>query len=510
MRKHLPEDRYVRTMGIPLRAAEWYQAQSEPFKADLTAFVEGVNRYATEHPDQLADSLKAVLPITVTDVMSHAQRVIHFTFVHGQDRIFEMISPASNTWAIAPSRSASGHAMLLANPHLPWADFMLFYEAQWEGPGVNIYGATLVGFPVPAIAFNDKLGWSHTVNTYDGTDLYRLTPVEGGYRWNGGVKAFESRTEVLKVKTASGFREDTLVVRRSVHGPVVKDSAGVVLAVRVAGLDQPGLLEQWWAMGRSQDVTQFEAALRTLQVPMFNVMYADQAGHILYLFGGRVPVRSCCDAAYWSGVVPGDSSGNLWTSTLGYDQLPRLLDPPTGWLQNTNDPPWTSTLPSQLDPAKFPAWLSPVGMHFRAQRSARMLTEDSSITFDELVAYKHDTRMELADRVLDELVAAAKASGRPLAGRAADVLAAWDRKAMADSRGAVLFSYWVQTLLGSGRYPFAVAVADRLGAHHPSRTRRQARRRDGARGRGRPGREAVWRARRPVGRCDADPLRGQG
>ena len=49
---------------------------------------------------------------------------------------------------------------------------------------MNIYGATLVGFPVPAIAFNEKLGWSHTVNTYDGTDLYRLTPAEGGYRWD--------------------------------------------------------------------------------------------------------------------------------------------------------------------------------------------------------------------------------------------------------------------------------------------------------------------------------------
>jgi acyl-homoserine-lactone acylase len=86
-----------------------------------------------------------------------------------------------------------------------------------------------------------------------------------------------------------------------------------------------------------------------------------------------------------------------------------------------------------------------------------MLAEDSSITFDELVAYKHDTRMELADRVLDELVTAAKASGRPLAGRAADVLAAWDRKSLAESRGAVLFSYWLQMLGANRRSPFAAA-----------------------------------------------------
>ena len=88
-----------------------------------------------------------VLPISAVDVMAHAQRIVHFTFVHGQDRIFSMIfPPASNTWAIAPSRSASGHAMLIANPHLPWAEFMLFYEAHWSGPGVDFYGITLIGF----------------------------------------------------------------------------------------------------------------------------------------------------------------------------------------------------------------------------------------------------------------------------------------------------------------------------------------------------------------------------
>ena len=448
---NLTEDRYVRTMGIPARAQAWYDAQEPAFKANLDAYADGVNRYATAHPDQIPDSLKVVLPVSAVDVIAHAQRIVHFTFVHGQDRIFAMIfPPGSNTWAVAPSRSASGHSMLIANPHLPWAEFMLFYEAHWSGPGVDFYGITLIGFPVPALGFNDKLGWSHTVNTFDGTDTYRLTPVEGGYKWDGGVKAFETANEVIKVKTAEGFREDTFTVKRSVHGPVISDSGSTALAVRVAGLDQPGMLAQWWAMSKAQTLAEFETQLKTLQVPMFNVMYADQAGHILYLFGGRTPVRSCCDAAHWAGVVPGDSSGNLWTQTVPYEQLPRLLDPSTGWLQNANDPPYTSTVPTLLDPSTFPAWLSPVGMHFRAQRSARMLAEDSSITFDELVAYKHDTRMEFADRVLPELLAAARASGKPKAIQAAEVLEKWDRKAQADSRGAVLFTYWYQGLLGRG------------------------------------------------------------
>ena len=447
--RYLREDVYVRTMGIPARAAEWYEKQSPAFRANLDAFAEGLNRFAAEHPDELSDSLEVVLPITATDLLAHAQRVVHFTFVHGFDRVESLIGGGSNTWAIAPSRAAGGNAMLLVNPHLPWTNFFLFYEAHLTGAGVDLYGTTLVGFPVIVLGFNPDLGWSHTVNTYDGADRFRLTPAEGGYRWDGAVKPFEERTEVLRIKNPDGTtRDSSLTIRHSIHGPVLTPPEGSPQGLRVAGLDQPGMLEQWWAMGRARTLEEFENALRTIQIPMFNVMYADRAGHILYQFGGRVPVRFCCDAAFWEGVIPGDTSATLWNSTLTYDQLPRLLDPPSGWLQNANDPPWTSTLPVQLHPDSFPAWLSPRFMHFRAQRSALMLARDSSITFDELVSYKHSTRMELADRVLDELIDAAKASGRPMARQAAEVLEQWDRQAQADSRGAVLFSFWAIASLG--------------------------------------------------------------
>jgi acyl-homoserine-lactone acylase len=236
---------------------------------------------------------------------------------------------------------------------------------------------------------------------------------------------------------------------------VIADSAKTALAVRVAGLDRPGALQEWWDMARSRNLSEFESALSRLQIPMFNVMYADHAGHILYLFGGDVPKRSRGDVAYWAGTVPGDSSATLWSDYLSYNQLPRLLDPPTGWLQNANDPPWTTTVPVQLRPDSFPAYLAPVGMAFRPQRSAHMLSADSSITFDELVQYKHSTRMELADRVLDDLLAAANKTGSPRARQAAEVLAKWDRQANSDSRGTLLFVRWAQLWTSVGPKAFA-------------------------------------------------------
>jgi acyl-homoserine-lactone acylase len=213
------------------------------------------------------------------------------------------------------------------------------------------------------------------------------------------------------------------------------------------------MLEAWWDMGRSTNLAQFEAVLQRMQLPTFTVMYADREGHILHLFAGLTPIRPEGEWD-WSGVVPGDTSTTLWTEVHPYDDLPRVLDPESGWLQNANDPPWTTTFPRALDPDDYPDYMAPPpsSMSFRAKRSARMLLEDESITFEELVAYKHSTRVESADHILDDVIAAARKHGGSLAQQAADVLETWDRKTDADTRGALLFQAFIEdywALVGS-------------------------------------------------------------
>jgi len=255
--------------------------------------------------------------------------------------------------------------------------------------------------------------------------------------------------------------EEKLLIRTSVHGPVVGQVDGADVALRVVGLDSPGLFEQYWEMSTATNFQEFEAAQRKMQMPMLTVMYADRDGHILHLFGGQTPVRSNGDWPYWSGVVPGDTSATLWTEVHEYDDLPRVVDPESGWLQNANEPPWTTTLPPALDPDDYPPYMAPRSLseqggdraaqvRFRALRSARLLAEDESITFDELVDYKQSTRMELADRILDDLVIAVDAHGSDLAKRALAVLERWDRATDAESRGAVLFARFVEELTQEG------------------------------------------------------------
>jgi acyl-homoserine-lactone acylase len=212
-----------------------------------------------------------------------------------------------------------------------------------------------VGLPVLMVTFNEVLGWTPTVNIIDPWDAYELTPAEGGYRLDGEVRPFETETKALKVRQPDGsLREEELVVRRSVHGPVI--------ALRVVGVDQVpavGLLEQYWDMGRAQSLDQFEAVLRRLQIPMVTVVYADRDGRVLYLFNGQIPVRTRGGWEFWTGLVPGDTSELIWTEVHPYDDLPRLVDPPSGWVQNANEPPWTATLPIVLRPGNFPPYFAP-------------------------------------------------------------------------------------------------------------------------------------------------------
>ena len=268
-----------------------------------------------------------------------------------------------------------------------------------------------------------------------------------GYRFNGKIRSFDREEKVLKVKEKNGnLRSESLVVRRSVHGPILTEKKGKAIALRVVGLDKPAALQQWWDMARSKNFSEFQAALKRLEIPMFTVMYADREGHIMHLFNGQVPIRKKGDFKYWSGTIPGNTSETLWTKNHPYPDLPRVVDPPSGWLQNTNDPPWTTTFPSPIAPDKYPAYMAPRGpMDLRSQRSAKMLLEDEKISFDELMQYKHSTQVELSDRLLDDLIPVAR-QGSAQARRAAEVLATWDRKVDADSRGAVLFAFWKQAM----------------------------------------------------------------
>jgi acyl-homoserine-lactone acylase len=297
--------------------------------------------------------------------------------------------------------------------------------------------------PVLTIAFNNDLGWTHTVNTIDASDRYELSLQGEGYLLDGKTELFEKRDVAVKIKQDDGtLQEQKLEFKYSKHGPVTGEKGNKAYAVRIAGMKNPGIIEQYHKMAGASDLNEFESALRMLQNPMFNVMYADKSGNILYLFGGNVPERNEGDFAFWHGTIDGSDSKFIWQKTHPYEDLPRVLNPPAGFLQNCNDAPWVCTYPPVLNPSGFPGYMSPLGTYWRAQRAINLVKDNPSISFDQLVEYKLNTGMEAADRFLDDLISAVEDFPSPEALEAASVLKAWDRKTETSSSGAVLFAAW--------------------------------------------------------------------
>jgi acyl-homoserine-lactone acylase len=449
---YLASDKQVRLFRIGMLAEKEYTEQAPGFKDLLDAFARGINAYASAHPDMLSPENVSVLPITPQDILAHGIRVIFLRFVAGEDlgMASRKLQTGSNAYAIAPSRSAHRTALLEANPHLPWGDLFTFFEAHLQSPGFNAYGAAVVGLPVLNIAFNDHLGWTHTVNTIDACDQYELKVQGDGYLLDSAILPFEKRTEELKIRSADGtLKKEEITFSYSRHGPVIGIKGDRAYAIRIAGLDNPNIFYQWHLMASAGNWHQFEDALKMMQLPMFNVIYADEAGNIAYLFDGSVPRRPEGDWKFWKGTVDGSYSRLIFEQCLPYADLPKLLNPQTGFIQNANDPPWTCTYPALLDPHQFPSYLSPQGMPLRPQRAVNMIKNDSLITLEKLAGYKLNTEMEAADRFLGELLSAVAAYPDTMAIRAAAVLKNWDKATHADSRGAVLFARWFDKLSSS-------------------------------------------------------------
>jgi len=251
------------------------------------------------------------------------------------------------------------------------------------------------------------------------------------------------RNEVIKVRNTDGtMRDETMTVRSTVHGPVVSDRDGVTIAMRVAAIDRPRLFEQFWRMGLAHNLKEWQDAMRMQQLPLFNTAYADRDGHIGYVYNSTLPVHASGDYRFWQGIVPGDRSDLISSSIVPYDQIPKVFDPPTGWIQNSNDMPWTSVYPPVLDSTKFaPGFAAPQGITQRAQRGIRVLSgfTGRKMTFADVKAGKLSTHMETADQFVDDLIAAARRLGTERAKRAADLLEKWDRQAETTSDGMLLF-----------------------------------------------------------------------
>ena len=362
----------------------------------------------------------------------------------------------SNAWAFAPSRTTSGRAILLRNPHLSWEPGWdnRYYEAHITVPGaVNFYGDFRIGFPMYFNGgFNESLGWATTNNDADLEEIYALDvdPARPDhYLFDGASVPIERIALTIEWKNGDGISTETREVWRTPLGPVVERGEGKIYVVRSPEWGEIRKTEQFLRMMRARSLDEWKAALAMRAHVEQNLTYADRAGNIFYLWNAAIPRRpgpSGGDTA----ALAARTSNDVWTELWPFDSLPQVENPPGGYLQNENDPYHFTNLNAVLDSARWPDYFPRPALGLRSQLAIRLVTQQRKVSLDDVIRLKHDMRMLLAERVKDDLVAAVRATSPT--GEVAEAIALierWDGTVAPDSRGGTLFEAWFRQYLAA-------------------------------------------------------------
>ena len=352
----------------------------------------------------------------------------------------------SNAFAFNSLKTNDGKTYLAINTHQPLEGPVSWYEAHLcSEEGMNIIGALFPGSPNILIGANKFLGWAHTVNYPDKTDIFKL---EMEYKKKGYYK-FDN--EVLKLKTYKAKLNYKLLglfnlkikkkFYRSIYGPTLKNKNGYY-SIRTPSLFNIGALEQWWKMGKSKNFTEFYNVLKSKQIPGYNIVYADKNDTIFYISNGLIPKRT--KGFDWKEAVPGNTSKTLWKETYDIDELPQVIQPSSGYVYNANHSPFLST-DEQNNPKKN---MFSDEMNFetydnnRSKRLKSLIDSYDKISFDDFKTIKYDNQYPrpyhfswMDINHLDKL----DSKNFPDIATLIENLQNWDRKANSSSIGAGTF-----------------------------------------------------------------------
>ncbi|MCL4187265.1 MAG: penicillin acylase family protein [Rhodobacteraceae bacterium] len=365
------------------------------------------------------------------------------------------LAGASNAFAAAPGRTA-GHGALLANdPHLGFTAPALWYLARLELASGGVIGGTIPGIPAVLVGRGENLGWGLTTAYLDDLDLFveRLNPDNPAeYLTPEGWKPFVTRRAIVEIRDAPPL---TLTLRWSENGPVLPgahfDLAAITPPGHVMALSWTALSAEDTTMSaalrlmRSASVGEAIAAGRLTVAPAQMVTLADRGGVAIQL-AGAMPRRDPRHQTEGRMPAPGWLAANRWQGVLPYEDNPRIANPPTGIVGNTNN---------RITDGPFPRHVShDWGDTQRVLRWLRLMRARDVHTRESFIEAQLDT-VSFAARALVALVgadlfftgeAAAEGSRERLRARALALLADWTGEMNEHLPEPLIYSAWMRAL----------------------------------------------------------------
>ena len=457
-----------------------YSSLEPRVRAVYEGVAEGVNEYARQNPDVFPEWL--VPNFTGVDALTNDvytwSRGDAAAFVRAQTRreseqmgqgntpapaypdswghaeelasTFDPAVDGSNAWALDGTRTASGDAILLRNPHLSWEAG--YYEAHVQIRGdMEFYGDFRIGGAFGIIGgFNRHLGWATTNNSPSYSQVYavQLHPSRDGHLLlDGNAVALQDSTITVDWTELDGSTGQTSeTVRWSPWGPVVheNDEYAFVLTDPRDGQYRRG--EQLVKMMTAESLEEWLDVMRMRAHASSNFTYADAHGNIALYYNARIP--SLPHEPTGDSAALARSRSDMWTEVAAWESLPLYVNPPGGYVQQANDTPDFINLNVSLDRDTVAHNLPEARLRLRSQLSFALIHGDSQLSLEDVVELKHSPRMLAAERMLDDLLAVIDASEpTPDLQRARSILGGWDRTAAATSRGGVLFKAWFNTYM---------------------------------------------------------------
>jgi len=346
---------------------------------------------------------------------------------------------ASNNWAVSPSRTKDGYALLAGDPHLELTLPSIWYEVHLVVPGkLDVYGVTIPGAPAVVIGFNRDVSWTFTNTAADVMDFYRETVDDSinpaRYMLDGQWRPLSRRIEQYRDQSGRVIHTDT--VRYTHRGPMTKEH-GHWVSMRWTVLEPSHELQALYDASHARNTHEFQDMVsRSFLAPAQNMLVADRNGSIAIRSTGHFPIRA--GDGDGETIRDGSTSASDWRGFWPVDRYPQSFDPKQGFLASANQEP-------EAPEAAFGYLGTDHGYEvWRALRINQLLRADSQVTPDDMIRWQTDPGSTRADRFVPYFIAAAKterARGRSNAAldSAATLLAQWDRTYSLDNQRAVLF-----------------------------------------------------------------------